>query len=54
VTGCPAITAHGYTSLSWWAAPNRQGLIMLRLRLGSPAEGEIEVGALEADGHDYP
>ena len=38
----------------WWAAPNRQGLIMLRLRLGSPAEGEVEVGALEADGHDYP
>jgi len=38
----------------WWAAPKRQGLIMLRLRLGSPAEGEIEVGALEADGHDYP
>jgi hypothetical protein len=38
----------------WCAAPNRQGLIMLRLRLGSPAEGEIEVGALEADGHDYP
>jgi len=38
----------------WWAAPYRQGLVMLRLRLGSPAEGEIEVGALEANGHDYP
>ncbi|MGC8795149.1 MAG: hypothetical protein ACP5U2_17335 [Bryobacteraceae bacterium] len=38
----------------WSAAPYRQSLIMLRLRLGSPAEGELEIGALEADGHDYP
>ncbi len=38
----------------WSAAPYRQGLTMLRLKLGSPAEGELEVAALEADGHDYP
>lgn len=38
----------------WSAAPYRQGLTMLRLRLGSPAEGELEIGTLDADGHDYP
>lgn len=38
----------------WWAAPYRQGFSMLRLRLGSPAAGEMEVGSIEADGHDYP
>lgn len=38
----------------WAAAPYRQGLTMLRLRLGSPAEGELEIGAIEADGNDYP
>lgn len=38
----------------WWAAPYRQGLSMLRLRLGSPAQGELEAGTIEADGHDYP
>jgi len=38
----------------WAAAPYRQSLTMLRLRLGSPAEGELEIGSIEANGNDYP
>ncbi len=38
----------------WSAAPYTQSLTMLRLRLGSPQEGEVEIGRGGADGHDYP
>ncbi len=38
----------------WSAAPYTQSLTMLRLRLGSPQEGELEIGRGEGDGQDYP
>jgi len=38
----------------WRAAPHAQKLTMLRLRLGSPQAGGIEVGGGDGDGEPYP
>lgn len=38
----------------WSASDQMQSLTMLRLRLGSQAEGELEVGAVEVNGNDFP
>ncbi len=38
----------------WTAAPYTQTLTMLRLRLGSPQEGDLEIGVCGGNGQDYP
>jgi len=38
----------------WSASHHTQSLTMLRLRLGSQAEGELEVGTVEVNGNDFP
>lgn len=38
----------------WSASHFRQSITMLRLRLGSPQQGELEVGGVEGNGQEYP